>query len=294
MRLLQRLARRFASDRATRALVALDPRAQSLAELERIVARAEDTRRRDPTHFGLTYALGRAWEILASVQSWDARGPPLERAVAAYEASVDLALRGEVTGATAIPEVDAARWETGLGVERRALLAASVSAGVLRAAEFRVRDPARAVEHLRRVVAELRGYHLAWYFLGEAHLLAGEFDDAERVWRRAQELAPDQPALKAVLANLPVDRVRHCVKAGDWAGVLRELERLPEGAMRPSERLTLAGDAHLALGDARRARECWYAALADDLHAVGVRKRLRNLARRSAVPSRSADQPRML
>ena len=94
----------------------------------------------------------------------------------------------------------------------------------------------------------------AQYYLGEAYLLDGRFDEAEQVWQNALTLIPGEPTLLAVLANLPVDRVHHAVKTKNWPGVLQELARLPEGAMPESERQTIKGDAYLALGQPDQAR----------------------------------------
>ncbi|HLH73482.1 MAG TPA: tetratricopeptide repeat protein, partial [Chloroflexota bacterium] len=47
---------------------------------------------------------------------------------------------------------------------------------------------------LRQAVDRSPGYHPARYYLGEAYLLNGQFDAAEKAWRDALCLAPDEPA----------------------------------------------------------------------------------------------------
>ncbi|HEX5416225.1 MAG TPA: tetratricopeptide repeat protein [Chloroflexota bacterium] len=286
MRLLQhflgQLQPEYGDDHITRDLRA---RADSTdpARLTAAIARAEDARATSPQHFGLAFALGLARERLAAVGPWERRAPILAAAVESYEAALALAEEGQIAGAGLLPEVAADRWEVGLDLPGRARLAAAFQAGLLRAGEFRVRDPGKGAALLRSVVENLKGYHPAWYFLGEAYLLANHFDEAEAAWREGLRRKPGDPALLTVLEKLPIDRVHHRVRGGpdgpDWPGVLRELARLPNGRMPESERLTIEGDAYLALGDPERARACWEAALRADSLAVGVRKRLYQLAR---------------
>ena len=280
MKLLQRFIARLDANRVARRLsLQAGP---ERAPVQRILAAIDDADRRRRLlhgHFGLTYALGQACERVASDVSWDGRRPWLERALAYYESAARLAQAGHLDGVSSIDDAQPAAWEPGLTVGERAFLAASFRAGALLVAEFRIRDPAAAVAHLTHVVNALRGPHPAWYFLGEAYLLNAQFDDAERVWTEGLARSPGDPVLKAVLRNLPADRVHHAARVGDWARVLREIERLPPHALPASERWTLEGDAHLALGHVEAARECWLRALQEDRHAIGVRKRLRKLDR---------------
>lgn len=247
------------------------------------LARAEAQRAATPEHFALLFAMGLVRERLATLEPWEDRAPVLTAAVECYEAALALAEHGQVGGANLLPEVSADHWEPGLALAERARLAAAFQAGLLRAGEFRVRDPEKGATLLRSVVEGVRGYHPAWYYLGEAYLLANDFDQAEATWREGLRRNPGDLALQAVLDKLPVDRVHQRVRGGangpDWPGVLREIARLPAGRMPESERLTIEGDAHLALGDPGRARACWEAALRADSLAVGVRKRLYGLDR---------------
>ncbi|MGH2460191.1 MAG: tetratricopeptide repeat protein, partial [Chloroflexota bacterium] len=249
-------------------------------DLAAAIETADRLRARNPDHFGLCFGLGRAGERAAAAVVWDRRTPWIERALDYYEDSVRLALAGKIAGSDRVPEAMASAWEPGPTLQQRALLAASFQAGLLRSAEFRARDPRAGIAHLTRVVTLLRGYHPAWYFLGEAYLLDHQFDAAERAWTEALRRSPDSPILTSVLRNLPADRVHHLVKQGDWHAVLLAIECLPEDALPVSERFTIEGDARLAAGDSVGARRCWLAALAADRLAVGVRHRLRRLDHR--------------
>jgi tetratricopeptide (TPR) repeat protein len=248
-------------------------------ELIRAVEAAELVWRNAPDQFGLTLLLGQGCAAIATREPWERRESWLERAVVYFERALTLADAGRLAGADEIAEAGPSAWPPDLGPGERAQLAAAFHAGVLRAGEFRVRNPARAIEHLRRVVDRLSGYHPAWYYLGEAHVLAGQFDEAERAWREGLARAPDDALLRQVLQNLPADRTRHRAKTGDWAGVLEALRSLPDGAMPACDLLVLEGDAYHTLGDEIMAREKWMAALERDHHAVGVRSRLRKLDR---------------
>jgi predicted negative regulator of RcsB-dependent stress response len=277
MAILQRFLARRDADAAFRRLVRAMGDNDGHNQLPELARDAEQARERNPYHFGLTFALGVADELIASRQPWDLRTEWLQRAAQAYETAMDLADAGRLDGAELLPEVAPDAWEPGLSIETRASLAAGYRAGLLRAGEFRVRDPARAVRQLHRVVEHLRGYHPAWYYLGEAYLLAGDLDAAEAAWRDGLAHSPGNSTLLDVLAKLPVDRVHQAAKEGDWRRVLSELDRLPGEAMAAAERLTLEGDAYHALGDLDRARRSWEAALAADRHALGVRRRLRRI-----------------
>ncbi|HVC32257.1 MAG TPA: tetratricopeptide repeat protein [Chloroflexota bacterium] len=293
MSLLQLLSRDRAAHRAASRLSAattqsgLSPQRQRAA-----IEEAERVDRQQPDHFGLTFALGRAYERLASTVDWADRAAWIERALQRYEQAVRLAQHGKVGGVAAVAAVHDAAWEPALDERERAVLAASFQAGVLLSAEFRVRDPAAGIEYLSRVTRAVQGYHPAWYYLGEAYLLSDQFDRAEAVWREALRRAPGDPALQSVLRNLPADRVHSAAKRGDWPRVLREIERLPDGAVPLGERLIVEGDAHLAMGEPVAAQRSWTMALAADPGAVGVRSRLRKLARRqerSATEGRTSE-----
>ena len=244
-----------------------------------VAAAVEHQRQSKPDHFGLAYVAGLLAEFQASQRPWNQRTPCLKRAVVSYARAAELAEQGKVDGARLVGDVHDPRWSNRLPLAERALAAASFQAGRLLTADFRVRDPARAIIFLRQAVDRSPGYHPARYYLGEAYLLNGQFDAAEKAWRDALCLAPDEPALLAVLANLPADRVHHAVRAKDWPTVLRELARLPAGALPESERRTIEGDAYAALGQFDAARRAWQSALAADHLVVGVRRRLRRLDR---------------
>ncbi len=280
MKLLQRVVASVLTDRAARRLSAVAARASvSTGAILRAIESAEALRCRRPNHFGLTYALGLACERMACDVSWNERQPWLERALWYYNTAIQLAEAGSIAGAECLGDVKLSAWEVGLTARERALLAASFRAGLLLVTEFRIRDPAAAIVHLTRVANALRGYHPVWYFLGEAYLLNAQFDEAELIWTEGLARSPGDPALQAVLRNLPVDRVHHAAKQCEWAQVLREIARLPPDGLPASERWTLEGDAHLALGNREMARQCWLRALEADRHAVGIRSRLRRLDR---------------
>jgi|GEM_PF-6530434 len=259
--------------------------------LSAAIRKSSATRAKHPKHYGLAFALGLAFERLATLEPWDRRSLALHSAVSCYEDALGLADRGETAGASLLSEVTVERWESGLRLEQRAVLAAAFAAGLLRAGEFRVRDPKRGATLLRRVVESLRGYHPAWYYLGEAYLLADEFDAAECAWREGFARNPEEGALLTVLDKLPVDRVHHQARRNDWPGVLHDIARLPPGRMPESERLTIEGDAYRALGELERARSCWEAALRADSLAVGVRKRLYQLDPEQAGASEVPPSP---
>ncbi|MBX6770223.1 MAG: tetratricopeptide repeat protein [Chloroflexi bacterium] len=285
MGLVQRLLARALIGRRVRELAALIP--DPGCPPDRLVsafARAEVAYQASPRHYGLAFLLGRASQCIAAELPWHDRTAWYRRALEYFESAARLAEAGNTAGADGLPEVSAHTWGDDLDLQHRAWLAASFEAGVLAVGEFRIRDPARAVHYLRRVAETVRGAHPVWYYLGEAYLLVGEFDAAEAAWREGLARAPDDRTLQAVLRNLPADRVRHAVRDGDWLAARRALERLPEGAMPTSERLTIEGDVHLAMGDPEAARRCWIAALEADPHAVGVRRRLHRLARGGHLP----------
>jgi tetratricopeptide (TPR) repeat protein len=277
MSILQRLSGYLIAIRQNRALRDL-ARPTSPEARFGAITRAERAFHLTDDRFELAFELGRASELAAGGAPWEARGPWLDRAARWYERAASLAGRGKASGATAIPDVTSGLWPVELPLAERARRVASFRAGLLRVGDFRTRDPARAVELLSSVVAGLATYHPAWYYLGEAYLLGGDFDAAERAWRRGLALAPTEEALHAVLAKLPVDRVHLCARAGDWAGVLRQLQRVPAGAIPAAERLTIEGEAWLSLGNTARAERLFRAAIEADPHAVGVRRRLRALS----------------
>src|SRR6185437_3463916 len=283
MNLLQQILARTAVTRATRRLLKLDGSTiTSPACFLEAIEVGDHERARNPDHFGLAFELGRACERVAAAREWNERAQWIERALGYYEDSVRLALAGKIDGSNLVPEAAATAWERGLSRSQRAILAASFQAGLITSAEFRARAPRAGIAHLSRVVRALQGYHPAWYFLGEAYLLDHQFDQAERIWTEALRRSPENPTLTSVLRNLPVDRVHHHAKQGDWSLVLRAIETLPSGAMPASERWTIEGDARLALGDVTGARRCWLAALEADHVAVGVRLRIHRLDRMEA------------
>jgi tetratricopeptide (TPR) repeat protein len=238
--------------------------------------------------FAHAFLWAQSAEYVAANVPWDERSSWYERAVAAYENAANLAKGGEFRGLDLVS--DSSFDGTGLTVtpSERAVVLASYRAGILRVAEFRVRDLDRAVAHLRAVTSLVSGYHPSWYYLGEAYNLAGHFDDAQDVWREGLARRPDDSALLAVLEKLPIDRVHDRRRAEDWPGVLRELARLPPNLLPDSERYTIEGDARLGLGDFAGARFSWEAALAADSLVVGVHQRLRRLPERSGA-TKSAD-----
>jgi tetratricopeptide (TPR) repeat protein len=243
------------------------------------VAVAETAAKAAPRHFALAFLLGRATEVLAARRPWDQRASSYAAAVEWYEEALARAEAGRLAGAAWLPDTAPSLWGRAAGLADRARLAAAYRAGTLLATEFRIRSPERAIAHLRRVVDAQPDYPPAWYFLGEAYLLAGRLDDAESAWQAGLARAPADAALQGVLAKLPVDRVHHAVRAEDWEAVLRAIARLPAGAMPVAEQLTLAGDAYRALGQPAAARQAWERALQAERHAVGVRRRLRHLDR---------------
>ncbi|HEY3107370.1 MAG TPA: tetratricopeptide repeat protein, partial [Chloroflexota bacterium] len=115
------------------------------------------------------------------------------------------------------------------------------------------------------------GYDPAYYYLGEAYVMARRFDDAERVWRRGLALDPDQVGLADVLRHLGIDRLHDAAGRGDQAAVVAAAERIPEGE-RVAEAWLLLGDARAALGDTQGAAEAWRRALALE-PLKGMRKR---------------------
>lgn len=280
MRLLQLFRRAPSATQLTRRLwsLAADPRTDA-DQLRQAIDEARAARLQSPTHAGLAYALGLAGERLASLLAWDDRTPELQQAVAHYRDALRLVTEGAVEGAELIAECAPTTGSHPGPVHERARRVIALQLGILLTVDYRVRDPASAVELLESVLSTVPPPDPAWYYLGEAYLLLGRFDDAERVWTAALAAAPDDPSLQSVLRNLPVDRLHHAIRAGDWPAVLREARRVPSGAMPASELWTLQGDAYLALGDAERARQCWMAALAADPRTLGVRRRLRRLER---------------
>lgn len=72
-----------------------------------------------------------------------------------------------------------------------------------------VRDLPRAIGLLERVLDREPMHAAAAYFLGEAYVMTGRLDEAERVWRAALAHAPEDRHILDVLAKLPHDRRRH-------------------------------------------------------------------------------------
>jgi tetratricopeptide (TPR) repeat protein len=154
---------------------------------------------------------------------------------------------------------------------------AAFAAGSLLAGENSVRDLARAIPLLESVVEAVEGYDPAYYYLGEAYAMAGRFDDAERVWRRALALDGGQRAVADVLRHLGVDRVHAAAGRGDRAAVVAEAERIPEDE-RVAEVWLLLGDARAALADADGAAAAWRRAMALE-PLKGMRRRFASVDR---------------
>lgn len=280
MTILQRLRAAIRPDPLADPILAryADP-SLSAEEVQALADRARQVLDLRPDHFGLAFAAASLAEMVAGDQPWERREAWFLQAVGGYERALDLAESGQLAGLEAIADATPEAWPPGLHAPERARLAATFRLGLLLAGEFRVRDPVYAAELLARVVARRPTDHLAWYYLGEARLLANDFDAAERAWREGLAHSPENPTLIGVLKNLPADRVRHRAKAEDWPAVLAELQRLPDDAMPAAERLTIQGDAHRSLGDLSAAKAAYQAALAADRHALGVRRRLREIER---------------
>jgi len=152
--------------------------------------------------------------------------------------------------------------------------------GSLLAGENSVRDLDRAIELLRDATqtpatdsATIR------YFLGECFAMRVQYDDAERAWRTGLTLEPGHPAILAVLATLDVDRAR---AAGDAAGVVAAVQRVPE-ARRNGELWLRLGDASYSLGRLGEAARAWSHAIARE-PIKGMRRRFRSLIGRSSPP----------
>lgn len=278
--ILQRFRRVLPSGTARRALLvrARDPDLSDAA-LKNLVEEIDRQRRGRGDEFSLAFSLGQLCERLADRLPREQRAAWLTRAVQAYQDALTLADAGRISGHEWIPETGFKPRDPAISPLEQVGLATAFHLGVLLCADFRVRDPLRAVPLLRRVAERVSGYHPAWYYLGEAHLLAGQFDAAERAWREGLARAPEDEVLRSVLQNLPVDRVHARAKAGHWAAVLDEIQRLPDEAMPEAERRALEGDAHHELGDRRRAAALYRAAIQADPHVVDVRRKLRRLER---------------
>ncbi len=130
--------------------------------------------------------------------------------------------------------------------------------GALLVGDYQARDPERAIPLLEGVVASVEGYHPAYYYLGEALAMCGKFDAAEAVWRRALGLDPDQEAIRQVLANLPIDRLRAAVASG--GDVIAAVERI-SSEERTAEVWLHYGDALAALGRKDEAAQAWREAM---------------------------------
>lgn len=238
------------------------PIAEALERAERFLASGGESYR-------LRLALGQAYEIYAGACAPVGEAARyFQRARQHYEAALRVApAHGELTGlpVAVFPP------------DRQAELLARWYLGRLLVAEHTVRDIPAAREHLAAVVAAVPGYHPAYYYLGEALVLAQQFDQAEAVWRQARAL-PGAPTdlLDKVLTNLPLDQAHHASRRGDWATVVRALDRPEVRPRLPAEALRLLGDAYAAQGDLNAARRAWEEAAARSPKAVGLRKRLRH------------------
>jgi tetratricopeptide (TPR) repeat protein len=200
-------------------------------------------------------AAGRAVEarVRAGVP-FEERGPALRPAVEHYRRALGLARPGTTT------------W-----------LEAAFRLGALLVGEPGLRDAERARPLLEGVVDAVTGYHPAYYYLGEAHALAGRFDLAEGVWRRGLALDPERPEIRDVLAHLPLDRARQAAGRDDHSAVIAAVERVapPE---RSAELWLRYGDALAALGRAAEAEAAWRRAIALE-PLKGMRRRFRRIGR---------------
>src|SRR5579875_2063097 len=92
----------------------------SIDVLRREIEAAEREQARHRGHFGLAFALGHACERAVAASAWEERGPWTERALAHYEAAIDLAASGQIEGSDLIPAAAAAAWEDALPPRQRA------------------------------------------------------------------------------------------------------------------------------------------------------------------------------
>lgn len=261
--------------------------------MKHLVEDVERERRKGEDAFGLAFGLGQICERLADQLPREERAEWLTRAVQAYQDALTWADAGTIAGYEWVPATAFGPETPGTGRVEQVVLATAFHLGVLLCADFRVRDPPRAIALLRRVADRTSGYHPAWYYLGEAHLLASQFDDAERVWRVGLARAPEEGVLRAVLRNLPIDRLHDRVKAGDWNAVLAELQRVPRDLMPEAERLATEGDAYRELGDRDRAVARYREAIKIDPHVVDARRKLRQLEREGSSEVIEALPPKL-
>jgi tetratricopeptide (TPR) repeat protein len=241
-------------ERALReALANPDLDSTALSALSALAERAERAFGDSPTPRQLL-TLGRAREAIATgLIAWEQRPPALARALAHYERAAAIGPPGDAVA-----------------------LEAAWHAGCLLAGEHHVRAPARAIPYLERVIAWVNGYHPAYYYLGEAHVLLKDFDAAERALRAGLALDPSQEGILRVLRYLPLDRANEAVKAGDWARARSALEGAPILA-ESADATGLLGDALIELGELDGARRAWEQAISLEPGRRAMRHRFRRL-----------------
>jgi tetratricopeptide (TPR) repeat protein len=67
--------------------------------------------------------------------------------------------------------------------------------------QYRIGNTAAALDYLRRAYAELKDAEVAAH-LGEVLWVSGQREEAERIWREAEEREPDSPILRATRQRL--------------------------------------------------------------------------------------------
>src|SRR5579884_1374336 len=117
MAILQRFFARRDAEAAAGRLLRAPGAAVSREELRSAIDDGERAREDCPDHFGLTFALGIAAEVMAGRLPWGERADWLERAARAYETAIDLADAGKLAGAGQLPDVAPEAWEPGLSLE---------------------------------------------------------------------------------------------------------------------------------------------------------------------------------
>ncbi len=96
------------------------------------------------------------------------------------------------------------RYQEALGYITRALKLKPDSPAFLDSmgwVQYRLGNTAAALDYLRRAYAELKDAEVAAH-LGEVLWMTGEREEAERIWREAEEREPDSPILRATTQRL--------------------------------------------------------------------------------------------
>ncbi len=86
----------------------------------------------------------------------------------------------------------------------------------------------RAVEMLEKAVREEPQNLRALYQLGIAYYNMGDFEKAQRVWKRAADMLPDNDMMKKTLLDIAARAERHKVEAERKAFLERRIRRHPE------------------------------------------------------------------